>query len=1128
MLDVNDYTVGWICAVEVELVAAQELLDEEHDTVDVPVNDNNTYTLGRIGQHNVVIASLPHWQYGLVSAANVARDMVRSFPNVRVGLMVGIGGGAPSKRHDIRLGDVVVSSPGYGTGGVLQYDYGRTIQGGKFETTGHLNQPPQLLLTALSTLKAQYSRKGHEIDKAIQTICKNSPRLRSRYCRPDSTADRLYIQSCIHIDADDVGCATSCDNDSLVIRRKRTEIEDDPTIHYGLIASGNQLIKDAEMRDKLGAEKDVLCFEMEAAGLMNHFPCIVMRGICDYADTHKNEAWQGYAAMTAAVYAKDLLRLIHPNRVAAEKRLCDVVSELQGDVRQTKATVEALHADTHFDRIKAWFSPPDPSTNFNSAAETRHEGSGNWFLQHERYLNWKSSRNSVLWLHGIPGCGKTILSSTIIKDLTSDTGCAQKLLYFYFDFSDDKKQHLEGAVRSLVSQLYHERHDVRWHLDSLYEPYKKNDRKPPLESICSALQAMIENIGEVWVVLDGLDECKEDGREQLLAWIRSLHDSQVNTHLLATSRQEQDIKSAFEGWIRTNNSITIQGDLIYKDIKAYIATRLQDGSPLYKRWRLRPDVLSNIEAELSAKADGMFRWVACQLDVLEKCYSPRDIRDALANLPKTLDETYSRILGSIPTRHKDTAKRILQFLTFSEHPLLLEEVVDAIAVDMSLQKFDPGDRMPVPEEVSIYCSSLIVIARREVDNYGRQGSWVEIRLAHLSVQEYLVSNRLDNDLARDFEVTIAKASIAKVCLVYLLYIGNRSAVDLDDDTFALECDIWAPQYDGKLDKLEQSYPLARLCLDSKSFEISRRLDGTFRKILPRPTPLFHASSTGLVQLVEMLLKADADTKTLAEQYGWALQKAAESGNESITRLLIDHGADVNAQDHYYRAIGQNSATHRLLSGRGSLLNRHKSALQAAAERGFESIVRLLISQGADVNAQAGLYGTALQASVTSESESVARLLINHGADINTKTRSGYGTAFLAAVYHGSESLARLLIDHGADVNTRGQLHTALRVAVDKGFESVTQLLIEKGADINAHNVTGLTILEAALRARRKSIVQILLAKEEEELINGNGECILFRISVTPAGILYATSTFTPHGPLLVLMRGMHSLDIFMT
>lgn len=125
-----DYTVGWICALPTEYVAAQAFLDEKHEGPDyVSPNDNNNYTLGKIGRHTIVIAVLPNGEYGLSSAASVARDMLHSFPNIRIGLIVGIGGGAPSLKHDIRLGDVVVGVSNTGKGGVVQYDFGKAIQG---------------------------------------------------------------------------------------------------------------------------------------------------------------------------------------------------------------------------------------------------------------------------------------------------------------------------------------------------------------------------------------------------------------------------------------------------------------------------------------------------------------------------------------------------------------------------------------------------------------------------------------------------------------------------------------------------------------------------------------------------------------------------------------------------------------------------------------------------------------------------------------------------------------------------------------------------------------------------------------------------------------------------------------
>ena len=329
MSNPKDYTVGWICAISTEYVAAQEILDVEHERPEyVSPNDNNDYTLGEIGKHNIVIAVLPDGEYGTASAASVATNMLRSFPNVRIGLMVGIGGGAPSKKHDIRLGDIVVSSPRDREGGVFQYDFGKTIQGQKFQETRFLNQPPTLLRTAVSGLKTQYERKGHLLEKTINGILEKNLRLQKKYKRPEPSTDRLYQSTVTHTINDDSNCAAVCGDDpsQMVSRPERTENEDNPAIHYGLIASANQLMKDALIRDKLAAEKAVLCFEMEAAGLMNNFPCLVIRGICDYSDSHKNKAWQGYAAMAAAVYAKDLLSRIPPNMVEAEKRIVDAIS----------------------------------------------------------------------------------------------------------------------------------------------------------------------------------------------------------------------------------------------------------------------------------------------------------------------------------------------------------------------------------------------------------------------------------------------------------------------------------------------------------------------------------------------------------------------------------------------------------------------------------------------------------------------------------------------------------------------------------------------------------------------------------------------------------------------------------
>lgn len=265
MSDPKDYIVGWICAISTEHVAAQAFLDEKHEgPKSLSPIDTNNYTLGKIGEHNVVIAVLPDREYSISSAAGVAKDMLHSFPNVRIGLMVGIGGGAPSPKHDIRLGDIVVSALRDGEVGVFQYDFGKTIQDQKFRPTGVLNQPPTAFRTAVSGLRSDYEIEGHQLEEAVNGILEKRPRLRKKYKRPDPGSDRLYQSRFIHTLDNEASCAVVCRDDPshLISRHEWTEDEDNRAIHYGLIASANQLMKDASIRDRLAAEKDVLCFKM--------------------------------------------------------------------------------------------------------------------------------------------------------------------------------------------------------------------------------------------------------------------------------------------------------------------------------------------------------------------------------------------------------------------------------------------------------------------------------------------------------------------------------------------------------------------------------------------------------------------------------------------------------------------------------------------------------------------------------------------------------------------------------------------------------------------------------------------------------------------------------------------------
>jgi nucleoside phosphorylase len=316
----EEYTVGWICALPVELAAAQEMLDEEHEDLELDEHDNNLYSLGGIGEHNVVIVCLPAGLIGNNPAAAVATQMRATFRSVRFGLMVGIGGGVPSAKTDIRLGDVVVSQPHQGHGGVIQYDFGKATPSG-FQWTGFLNSPPMILLSAVAKLQAKQKRRRTMIMEHIFKLGHLS-----EFNREAAGLDVLFEATYDH---EAGSTCVSCSLGKRVDRQPRADEE--PVIHYGTIASGNQVIKDAAKRDTVSEEfGGVLCFEMEAAGLMNSFPCLVIRGICDYADSHKNKTWQAYAAGTAAACAKEILSVIPPAEVAKARTVDETVKSASG------------------------------------------------------------------------------------------------------------------------------------------------------------------------------------------------------------------------------------------------------------------------------------------------------------------------------------------------------------------------------------------------------------------------------------------------------------------------------------------------------------------------------------------------------------------------------------------------------------------------------------------------------------------------------------------------------------------------------------------------------------------------------------------------------------------------------
>jgi len=208
----DDYAIVWVCALPLEMAAAKAMLEETHESLPQGPTDHNSYTLGKLSGHNIVLACLPSGVYRTTSAATVLSQILSTFPSLKFGLMVGIGGGVPGKGADIRLGDVVVSIPSSTLGGVIQYDYGKTLPDGYFQRTSSLNKPPQVLLNAVSQVRSDYMIRETEIEATISNTLNMNQKVREQFSRPDR--DWLFKATYSH-PGNNPDCS-ECDQSQLV------------------------------------------------------------------------------------------------------------------------------------------------------------------------------------------------------------------------------------------------------------------------------------------------------------------------------------------------------------------------------------------------------------------------------------------------------------------------------------------------------------------------------------------------------------------------------------------------------------------------------------------------------------------------------------------------------------------------------------------------------------------------------------------------------------------------------------------------------------------------------------------------------------------------------------------------
>ncbi|KAK5675253.1 hypothetical protein LTS10_012014 [Elasticomyces elasticus] len=847
--------------------------------------------------------------------------------------------------------------------------------------------------------------------------------------------------------------------------------------------------------------------------------------------------------MVDSVRAQQQISLDHANAnhvdtIAHLERLRLDGQETSKDVRLLLSEAEAAKLE----RILTWLRAPDVTSNHNAACLRRHPGTGQWFLDSAEYLSWKYGGTARLWVHGKIGCCKTVLASTIIEDMRSHcrahVGCC--LAYFYFTFSDDKKQSWEALLRALVMQLSQGRPAVHSLTDAFNQEYGMGLTVRDLEVVLVEILTLMRSEGRsVYVVVDGLDESPDtlDRRVAVFEGLSRIRQSCSDLHLLITSRRYADIERFMLVW--ESSSVEITAALVNEDIKAFV--RYQLASSLAFR-RLEDASKTLITSKLGENPDGMFRWAALHLETLRKLPSktPTRIGKALSILPPTLSATYEQMLSDIPDEVATEVDRCLLWLAVSPQPLALHELAEAMRVDpnepdlilLESDALDPGDIVEVMSgmvvvynvyETCARCQSVIVgnyficqvcssgfyalcepcRANGETCHNASHAlvshNTLRVQLAHASVEEFLLGCEAKAERARRFLIDKPKrTSILSRAI-------NRQ------DIWGLTELHWAV--------FSQEHDEAQLLL-AQGANVNLARFGNKR------TPLHEAARGGDARMVATLLGCGADVYAMSidgstamthaigrawdwvlmgtrEQPDFALRQTAES--EECVKLLLQHGTDPNSDFALVRAVrkGLVSMVRLLLDGGADVdlgdPDFGTTAICEAATDAHDEITTMLLEWAADRDITISDAPIALGLASAFGHHLVVDTLLSHGVD-STYRHSDGRTALhkLADSSHGSRAeqyhvhggvsqlppqerygliLDLLLAQDGADINQADEHGlTPLALACKHGHLGFIERLLGHGPDLEARDDEGRTALFHAVDHSHKSVVELLITR----------------------------------------------------
>lgn len=792
----------------------------------------------------------------------------------------------------------------------------------------------------------------------------------------------------------------------------------------------------------------------------------------------------------------------------------------------------------------------DPADDMHMIANKKDrllETTDSWMLRDAKYHQWKhEDRHRVLWLHGNPGKGKTMLAIALIDDLTkqiqiSREGVGSALVYFFCDNQDDRRRSASLILRGILYQILCQQPELTVHLNKEYEKQRAQLFSSPnsIQTLWRVFHNVVKNsdLHTIYIVVDAIDECDASSMETLLVLLEPYvdsqdesalqnghHDSRYHVKWLLTSRNELRISQPLTGSldISLEENATHVNNAVFKFIhfKVKQLTRIKHYDDALRLL---------VERTLREKAEGTFLWVALACRELSKpAILSVNTEEVLLELPAGITPLYTRIMDQVLISSDERSavyiKSILQSTVVALRPLLLPEL--AVAAGLPQQYHD---KLLVLEEYVQQCGSMVTIRERQAHfvHLSAKTYLQQAQFVHLSAKIHLLENGRGSIVSKDLRMENRKMAVR--CFEYICdelrsFGGRReslpSSLDVPVGRMRTEKDkicwldypilFWMDHAKYASDDISDHFDVGADFFKPASIEREIWLASYWAKthsaheIMPEAFTSMHlAAYAGLSWLLRKLfiIKYSEDIHARDSQGNSPLIWAARNGHGLVVQLLLDKGADIGAENHegvtalYWASNNGHSATvDLLLKNRANCKPRDKvgwTSLHRAAFNGHTGVVRTLLDNDADIEATDTTKWTALMRAATTGNVAVTRLLLSKSANPKVRDMEGCTPLHHAAAF-GHTQIVRLLLECGADLEARdNERWTVLHQAAWNGHEKTMRYVLKKGGDISAKADNGWTALhQATWNGHRAAVRRLLEEGADADEADDEGETAL--------------------------------------